>query len=358
MKGKLRGLIYSALLGETTWQRFLDRLAGTTPGGKAALVVHDTSSNDGYALVGGGDLEEGTAHAYNTYYARLNPLQPPLAVRAIGIGASDRELMPREELVGTEFHNDFLVPRGMRHSAGVRFAGVGSQSFTLVSAGPTPEAIQASVGTLNHLAPHLKRAIGSYRSELSARTANALGASLLEAANAGVIVINDEKRIRLVSKAAQAMLADRAPVLVSPEGRVRFRKEDVQAACSRMLARNYHGPRTLDFISHHAKLTLVLVDADPASTYFEGPSIVVLLKRLDDSPPRYDMQLFSDTYRLSRSETRALSGIVAGLSVTQIATRASLSRETIRSQVKSLYTKTGAAGVPDILRLVYRHHQI
>lgn len=358
MKETLRGSVYSALLGETTWQSFLDRLAATVPDGKAALVVHDTSDNSGYALVGGGDFDRSIAHAYNTYYARLNPLQPRLAARAIGSGASDHELMPREELVETEFHNDFLVPRGMRYSAGVRFAGIGSQSFTLVSAGPKPEAIHASVGTLNHLAPHLKRAIGSYRSGPSTRTADALGASLLEAAHIGVIVINDQERIRLASRAAQAMLAERSPVLVSPGGRIRFRRADIQAACSRMLARDYRGPRTLDFIANRTRLTLVLVDADPASLYFEGPSVVAFLKRPGERPPRYDMQLLSDTYSLSKSETRALSGIVAGLSVTQIAAQASLSRETIRSQVKSLYAKTGAAGMADILRLAHRHYQV
>jgi DNA-binding CsgD family transcriptional regulator len=67
--------------------------------------------------------------------------------------------------------------------------------------------------------------------------------------------------------------------------------------------------------------------------------------------PRMNGEYFSKAYGLTAAETRALTGILAGKSVDEIADAAALSRETIRSQMKSLYAKTGTKGQLELLRL-------
>lgn len=351
---QLRNLVYSALLGESTWERFLGQLAATMPNGKAALVVHDTSNNDGYALLNAG--EEQFANQYNAHYARLSPFQPQLALKRTGVAAYDYELLPRRELVETEFHNDFLRRHGLAHTAGVKVTRAGRFSFTLVTScgDDGMERLMESADTLNYLAPHLKRAVEYHRRGSSSHAATALESTLFDSADVGVVVIGDQRRVERLSKTARAMLENPSPLRITVDGRVRFRRADIHAACERMLRRGYTGPGTLDFISHQTRLTLVQVDADVVTTYFNGPTVIAFLKQLGDRPLRYDLQLFSDAYRLSRGEARALSGIVAGLSHGEISARASLSRETIRSQVRSLYAKTGAASAADVLRLVHR----
>ncbi len=354
LRSRLRNLLYSALLGESTWERFLGQLAKTMPNGKAALVVHDTSTNDGYALVNAG--EEQFANEYNAYYGRLSPLQPPLALKRIGVAAHDHELLPRRELVETEFHNDFLVRHGLAYCAGVKIARAGRLSFTLVTScgDDGMERLMESVSTLNYLAPHLKRAVEYHRRGPLSHAASALERTLFDSANIGIVVIGDQRRVERLSPTARAMLENPSPLRIAANGLIRFRRADIHAVFERMLRRGYTGPRSLDFLSHQTKLTLVQVDSDVVSTYFNGPTVIAFLKQLGDRPLRYDLQLFSDAYRLSMGEVRALSGIVTGLSLDEISAGASLSRETIRSQVRSLYAKTGAASAADVLRLVHR----
>lgn len=353
MDDPLRSLVYTALLGETTWQHFLDRLASTVSGGKAALVAHDTSSGEGFSFCPG--CNEKAVTQYNGYYSRLNPLQPPLSLKAIGIGACDFELYPRDEFVKTEFYNDYLVPFGMPFSAGVRLAKIGDQSYTLVTCGAQSEAIERSITSLNALAPHLRRAFGFYRKEGQGRGTTASGfPSLMNAVDIAAIAINDERRITAISKAAEAIVEDASPLRVSVDGRARFRKGEAQSAYEQMLKRNYDGPATVEVYSHWTKITLVRIEKEAEALYFEGATIVVLLDRFGARSQQHDPQLFAEAYGLSRGEIRALSGIVEGKSVSQIAEEASLSRETIRSQIKSLYLKTGATGEADILRLMNR----
>ena len=57
------------------------------------------------------------------------------------------------------------------------------------------------------------------------------------------------------------------------------------------------------------------------------------------------------SYRLSPAETRVFVGIVNGLSLSDIADQSNVTRETVRSQLKSIFSKTGASSQMDLVRL-------
>lgn len=356
MKDPLADLVYAALLGEDRWQNFLDHLAKTLPDGKAGLLIHDTATKHGYALFSG--VEEEGINKYNKYYAKKNPLQPPLALKTIGVGTYDDELFPRDDLVRTEFFNDFLVPYGLAHTAGVRIAKVGSHSFTLVTGCGSvgSKTVRQSITRLNALAPHLKRAVRFYHNEAQRHGSGALGAfRLMDRLNVGAIVTDGERWIKSISKAAHAMLKDPSPLRIASDGRLRFRKHAMQAAYQHMLNRNYDGPEAMDFYAFRTKVSLVHIPKGSEALYFEGPTVIILLEQFEAGAKPFDLQLVSGTFGLSKGEQRALSGILSGKSADQIAADAALSRETIRSQIKSLYAKTGAVSATDMLRLLHGH---
>jgi DNA-binding CsgD family transcriptional regulator len=117
-----------------------------------------------------------------------------------------------------------------------------------------------------------------------------------------------------------------------------------------MFDRSYEEPRVASCTVDAFKLTFIQVAKDPLSLYFQGPTIVILMEQAN-ALQRMNGDYFSKAYGLTAVETRALAGIVAGTSVDEIADAAALSRETIRSQVKSLYAKTGTSGQLELLRL-------
>lgn len=348
-KERLKETIYAALLGERPWQDFLDQLAMTTPDGKAALVMHDTVSRDGYALFGGSD--DGVFHSYNEYFSALNPFQPKLARMPEASGAADPELHPRDLLVKTEFFNEFLLPYGMTCTAGAKIVQFGSQSFTLATAGDAADPIWESVDLLRQLAPHLKRALRFYRKEGTLQTAVETGMSSLDAIGTGVIILTDDRRLRFISETGKEMLAASSPIRFLSGQRIRFRNHEIQMVLEQMLKLHYVGPETFDTVSHKTRLTLIRMNRDPVSNYFMGAKVIVLMEQLNRRSRPFDPQLFSASYGLSAGETRALVGIVAGKTAAQIAEEAGLSRETIRAQLKSLYAKTATSGATEVLRL-------
>lgn len=82
-----------------------------------------------------------------------------------------------------------------------------------------------------------------------------------------------------------------------------------------------------------SKLTFIQVAKDPLSLYFQGPTMVILMEQ-GYALQRVNGEYFAKAHGLTAAETIALSGIIAGKSVDEIAGAAALSPETIRSLLK------------------------
>jgi DNA-binding CsgD family transcriptional regulator len=59
-----------------------------------------------------------------------------------------------------------------------------------------------------------------------------------------------------------------------------------------------------------------------------------------------------EIYGLTAAEMRVLPGILNGQTAEQIAQSLGRSRETVRSQMKSVYAKTNTGGKVDLIRLM------
>lgn len=353
MNDELIGLIYASLLGEASWQQFLDKLVEDIPAGKAVMVMHGINSPEGSYVPANTGFDDAAIEIYNNYYVAMNLWQPPLINQRVGTGVIDNELFPREELIKSAFYNDYLLQNEIQVAAAVKIGSDTRHFFSvaMLSAQTDLELKESMATRLTSLGPHLKRAFDYYRRGQTNQFMTEIGTSLFEAADIAVIVIGDGANIKTISAAGQVMLANKSPVYISPLGRVRSRDGEVQAVLDTMLTRSYKGPKAINLFSHETKLTLIHVKKDDISLYFQGPTVILLLEQLSLVSTTYDPQLLSHIYSLTKAEMRALSGIIAGKTVSQIAQEASRSRETIRVQIKSLYSKTGATSQADILRL-------
>lgn len=354
MTDELISLIYATLLGEATWQQFLDKLVEGIPSGKSVMVMHGITCIKGSYVPLSSGFDAAAIETYNTNYAASNLWQPPLIRCKVGAGVIDNELFPRTELVKSAFYNDYLRQNEIEVAAAVKIGSDKRYFFSVAMLSAQTDLLlkQNMASRLTHLGPHLKRAFDYYKKGQANRPMTELGASLFDAIDMGVIVVGDGASIKMISTAAQAMLANSSPVQITPLGLILLRDKQSQVILDAMLARAYEGPKVVNLFSHQTKLTLIQVKKDHISLYFEGPTVVILMEQLGRSTSVFDPQLVALVYGLTKAEIRALKGIVSGKSVDQIAQEAFLSRETIRVQMKSLYAKTGASSQADILRLL------
>ena len=93
VEGELTDLIYAALLGERSWQDFLDRLNRLIPGGVSTLFFHDQSSGEGGISLASG-LEAGDARRYAEHYVGLNPWMRQVGRTPLGAGIIGERIVP------------------------------------------------------------------------------------------------------------------------------------------------------------------------------------------------------------------------------------------------------------------------
>lgn len=351
---ELIDLIYGALLGESDWQQFLDRLAASAEGGWAVMFSHDLSRNDAsIGLFAGRDAA--VAESYEGYYAAVNPWAPGCVAKPPGFGVVSDDLVARETLVATEFFNDFLAPNDMQAAAGVSVIRDEARFFMISTLTNVvdPDAVRPIADQMTRLAPHLRRAMEFYRRGAGEAWATELGPSLLDSIDTGVVVMGEDRRAKAVSRSAEAMLVAGAPLAFSPGGRLSIKDGAADTLLSAMLARDYAGPKSASFPVGAMRLTFVHIRKDLVSLLFEGPTVIVLMQPASPQPSRVDIEAVAVRYGLTLAETRALTGVARGFDVDRIAREANRSRETIRSQIKSVYAKTDAHGEAALLRLLH-----
>jgi DNA-binding CsgD family transcriptional regulator len=351
VEDKLVDAIYGTVFGEATWHDFLNKLSRILPDGRSTLFYHDSTRSKGtFNLSSGFDAD--AVGKYGEYYSSINPWMPAAAVRKVGVGVVAEQMFSRDRLVKTEFYNDFWSKNGGESAVGVTIVREKGRSFLLstLTSCPDPEANRHAADTLTNLAPHLRRAFRHFKSESGRKAIEEIGGSLFDAVDIGMVVVDNRGFIKSASSVGQKMINTGQCLRVNVAGKIKVCEERADYLLSQMLDRSYQGPRVASCMVDAFKLTFVQVAKDPQSLYFQGPTITILMEQ-GNMMPMANREYFSKAYGLTAAETRALAGIMAGKSVDEIAHAAALSRETIRSQMKSLYAKTGTKGQLELLRV-------
>jgi DNA-binding CsgD family transcriptional regulator len=357
--GELIDLIYAALLGEAPWQRFLDRLADSAPSGKTVLVMHDNGKSNGYIPLASG-IPSDVLGNYNGYFATVNPFMGPASIKPVGVGLVDEELVPNAELVQSEFFNDLLKPHEMPERVALTINRERGYQFVLASLGDAfdHECKHNIADQLTRLYPHLRRASDYYRKSPASRAATELGCSLFDAIDIGVVVVGDSGRMKALSKTGELMLSKSSAIRVSPIGIVSLRDPKAQSVMADMVTRVYAGPKVVRVATKGTNLTLIRVQRDQISLFFDGPTVVVLMN-LPAHEQNLASETIAETYGLSKAEMRVVLGLIDGRSVAQIAETAKVSEGTVRQQLKSVYSKTGTHRQVELAHLVWfgkRYH--
>lgn len=344
-------LIYASLLGESTWQTFLDRLTGMAPGCWSVLHANDLKNGEASVGLVSGRSDDDIAD-YAGYYHHISPWVQHCVVSPTGQANVVERSVPGHILEKTEFYADFLRPIETRSAIGIGVDREGERSLivSLMTPVASEDYLLRLAGQLTRIAPHLMRAGEFYRRTSFAAQSTELGATFFDALHMGMVVVGSGRRIRTSSDLARRMFGP--DVGLDPLGRLHLSEPMAQSLLNAMLMHSYDGPKHRRLLVGGMRVTLIRMEGERERSIFEGPGVCVTLEALHGPGRFVDIDLFASGYRLTPREVRVLDGLIAGRTVDEIAREAGRSRETIRSQLKSLCAKTGARGQADLLRIV------
>jgi DNA-binding CsgD family transcriptional regulator len=347
------------------WSAFLDVLVSSYEGGKAIGAIHDTARHNGSAFATSG-WEPARISAYPSRYSLTNPFIPPMAKRPVGLVVLAGSAVPRSELIKTEFYNDMLRPSNIDDVVTVILQRDGSLHMTLAVGIPqvTAEGDADAIGRLQRLAPHLIRVVQLNRRladlEMQANAAEAaldrFASAMLIVNTVGHVIFMNRMAERIVAAGDGLRLVGKGLDAASRHESLTLRNLVASALlASHRIEAEPGGVMRVTRPSGHApyEVLVVPISGTTMKIAFNGP-LAAIFVRDPVAQVVTSAKRLQGLYGLTGAEARLMQALLAGETLNLIAERTRVSKETLRSQLKAVFQKSGTSSQAELIRLGIR----
>ena len=346
---QLIDMIYASLFGECGWQDFLDAVAKTSPDGKAALHYHDLASPVAHVPYMSG-FSAGEVETFSSHFASVNPWIPRMGLVPVGRGLCGDEIFTRNNLVRTEFYNDWLKRQaGCETSIGVSIIREKARTFILSTATSSadPERNREAAERYTVLAPHLRRAFDFIRKRDLFAPDNQSLKTLFDSIGAGLFYVSERKRLRWSNNTAAQILAAGFPLHMTTGGRLDIRCQKSAAAFERLASRNdgrcepYTAIVQADGADSSYRLTMVRIQSSAFTEFMEGPTVAIIAEPMVAAPLKDRRSALMETSKLTVTEIKVALSVASGNTPREVAAACQMHYETVRTHLRSIYSKLG-----------------
>jgi DNA-binding CsgD family transcriptional regulator len=361
--------LYEAPLDPSRWGEFLRLTAATSGGEAAALLFHDSSDAQSAMSMEWGFHPE-VAPLYAAHYGAIDVWRCAVTAASDWVGISE-QFVPSPTLGRTEFYNDLLLPYEIPHGI-----------FAMVERGPARVAnlsicrsaragafADENLAIVRFLKPHIQRAYRLH-SELAATKGRSAGLlNALDALSTGVILLGPRMQVVAMNRAAEGIVAARDGLLVTHSSLRAERQTEsnlmartIQQATSSISANGLSFSGTV-LVSRRSRSPLqVLISpvrhSSAINVCMDQPIRVIVIV-IDPSQRRRPAQeVLSDLFGLTPAECRVALLLGDGHAPRKIANMVGVTDNTVRSQMKSIFSKTGVKRQGELIRLLLTNPEL
>jgi DNA-binding CsgD family transcriptional regulator len=344
--------IYGTIGDTDRWSTISRRLADMTHG--AAAIFAQGISSPTFEQYSYG---YGTPYidSYLKYYGRLNWFVPYVMARPMGTVVPCTDLLPRSEFKRTEFVTDWALPQGFQHFAmSVINMETDHGVYLSVARGRDTESYaEEELRFLSATVPHIRRAISLdlklARHEKTGRFTNEVFSQLGYAAfslsrNGAVVEMND--RAQALTETWQSFQLRDGRLQLSDASSTEWLLRSVRGVADSLIG------TTLRIGEGRTALHITLVPQPRINGFGSAnrPGVLLLVKDKAGEIPAAGA--LRSAFHLTPAETRLLQALAGGKSVANFCDEAGLSRNTVKTQLQSLFAKTGTSRQAELVRLV------
>jgi len=358
---ELINCIYDAAVDVTLWPAFIKRLIQSLNSQSGLIRVQNLQSNEVGAYITQG-LDPEFQRLYREHYINLDILTPVLEHYDTGHILQTATDAP-ESFKKSEFYNDYALPQGMIHSIGCTLMKDDSRLGVLGIHRPNKDGYykEHEIELIKLLTPHLQRAfkVNSHISQLTEK--RDIAYSTLDYLSIGIILVDIYGWPVFINEQAEAMLAEGNGLSITRHGLKTSTHKNTQLLHKLIFNATQAVPRTGGAISvsspkatqavnilvspiNNEKEFLFNIDSSKtAAAMFFG----ITGKQFD-----FSIEVLRRFYGLTHAEARLAAELANGKSMETIAEKFSLSKNTIRSQLKSCFHKTGVNRQTELVKLI------
>jgi DNA-binding CsgD family transcriptional regulator/PAS domain-containing protein len=362
---RLLTALYAAPARPEMWDVFLKEFATVSGVNKAALIAHDIPKNDHKMLAALGDCvkDRDQIRLYEDVYCRFDEWTVRFPERAeIGEVVQGEDIWPGRELLRSTFYNEFLKKVDVCHMACVGVAGPpGVFECLSIYRGPREDEFdREQLSALELVTPHLQTALYTRRKllELESRVSDL--ESALDHLHTALVLVDATAKVLFANWNARAIVG-RRDGLVFCRGELLAQEVAARTALRAMLAAaisrgTEKGKPSAMLISRATKRPLQLVAVpcrpDTLATPKKAAAFVFITDPDQKAPSR--AETLRALFRLTHAEIKLATVLLEGTSLSEAADGSGVGRETVRSQLKSIFLKTGTRRQSELIALLVR----
>jgi len=347
--------IYEASVMADRWPLLLERLSNIADG-EGALIFASAPGQPRWLSSEG--IYERIDRWTRSPYAQRNPRSDRLVPNTEARFLTDLDRFTEAELNAEPFYRDVLRPVGFGWCVGTTIRSPAGDTLVLSiekahAKGPVE---RATAEKLDILRPHIARAavlsgrLGFERARTAVNTLDLIGLPAAAVTPTGKVVAANPGFLTL-SPAVQVGAQDHVQ-FTSPAAQIMFKEALTVPSSLTKAGRSIPvagSEANAPFIAHVLPLRLSGLDL------FAGAvSIVFLTPITEQRSP--GPELLQALFDLTPAEARIASLVIDGKSVDSISKIQSVSLNTVRTQLKSVFMKTGVDRQVDLVRLLGQRH--
>ncbi len=360
-RGHLLDLIYETVLEPHVWVTVMERIADLAGGVSGCLTRISVEDGGGTAVLARAD--PAALRLYQAHYAPLNLF----AVRSrphdymtgwVPRVTTEIDYISRDDLVRTEYYNDFMVPAGADGSLMIDLASAGLEICTLnINRAVKSDPFQREdIDLARSLHPHLIRAFRLGEIFADVRLLGNRKGAVLDRLGQGVVIVDAKGRVLHANQAAEKILGTSTfeianGRLTATDSAMARRLEALIGTAADPVERR-GGFMRVPYSPHGTfSVTVAPLKAQAFSMFTSGPAVLVTIA--DTQPnPRAVGQRLAELFALTPAEIRVALALLKGSTPRAAARDLDVSINTIRSQMASIFGKTATSGQVELSKLM------
>ena len=347
--------LYASSIDPSRWASVHSEVMTAFDSMLSALVMLDTATNRFEILDSANALINAELDDYMKHYAAIDPRVAYMArVRSDLVGC-DADWMDTTDAGQREFYDWQVKSIGNKHTLGAA-ARIQNRYTVVLATGRTakqgpPE--RAHIELSQYLLPHFSRA-----AEIGLLLGRASATEALDALAVGIVLLDRQGGVTFANPAARAMAAASDGFIMAAGGVSCLKSTDrvllqrlISAASPTQIATD-RGGRML--VSRPSGKTPYIVSVSPWNALPVGISPpVVLISITDPALAPFDASAtFGALFGLSRAEAALAKHLNEGLTLDEASAKLRLSKNTLRSQLRSIFLKTETNRQSDLIKLL------
>lgn len=353
--------IYDAAMNAALWPAFMQRLAQSLNARSGMLRVQDLRTKKVGTYITHG-LDPSFVDQYKEYYVQIDSLMSTLNELKTGTILQTATGMPKS-FRKTEFYNDYARPQSMEHATGCILVKNNSRVAVIGIHRPAKAGRyeQHELALLELLVPHLQRAFKINHHVLQLTEKSNAAYDILHQLSIAVILVDALGKPVFVNKKAEKMISDNCGLRISRHS-LRTQNWDDTLALRKLIfdaSQSSHktgGTLSIDNPSSTQPLNILVSPLNKENNYDFGIDLSQVAAALfigtSETQHNFSLEMIGQLYGLTYAEARLVAALANGQTLEKIREKFKVSKNTIRTQLKSCFQKTGVNRQTTLVKLI------